>query len=289
MPDNITPQKASNKGRTLFNDALLISSFPAAIYFLAFSYESGYFLQFDVPLTLIQIQINTILRVVLNMLLVIFVMFLVFNFSYRHLPEEPLLRAKFMRTSGWLILLVAVYVMYSPSYEADLLLTIGLIFVFVYEILWPLYFYRKIEGFLNKCIADEAKGASVADGRGSSIVESIEVKYGGRYIFIFMTLLFLHFFIKSAGLAKASTQEEYFVFSAHHQEFAAIRIYSDIVIGVGFDRTTKELKSDIVVVEISDVLNSKFKLETVGPFVAKQQESAKGLSFLEKTKVLLNL
>jgi hypothetical protein len=117
----------------------------------------------------------------------------------------------------------------------------------IFEFFWPLLVFRDKPTLRERFIADEIAEARVQN-RG--IVARISSAFGPAAYGLLLLFALGTALAHTAGRAKAETQEEFFVFT-DASDVAVVRVYGDTVIGVSFDRGTRNVQPQVTVRKIS--------------------------------------
>lgn len=212
-------------------EAIFIASFTAGTYWLSFVYQVAYLSAFGLPPDLVEVSLQTTLLVTLA-LCGAWSVFWSINLGSMLWPKNPAIQRKIL-----------------PSL-ISLFLLIWWLFNFGFRTMdWSVYVILLICAVIGTAV-------QFLPGTGPeppTIIERIGVAFGWpagfavvsfiAFIIIGSVLLFI------LGRAKAETQKSYFLFS-DYPEIAVIRIYSDRILAVPFDRKSKTIRSEVIIRKI---------------------------------------
>jgi hypothetical protein len=214
-----------------FPEALLIASLTAGAYWLAFLYELTYLSVFALPPDLVEVSLQTMLFTALA-LCGAWSLFWSINLGSMLWPEHPAIQKKILPSLICSFFLIS-WVFYFGFRTKD----------------WSVYvilLFCAVLGTAVQFLPDTGP-------EPPTIIERIAGAFGPPAAFSVVT--FIAFIIIASvlasisGLAKAANQKDYFLFS-DYPEIAVIRIYSDRILAVPFDRGTKTIRPEVIIRKI---------------------------------------
>lgn len=242
-------------------EALFIAILTAGAYWLAFRYEAGYLSGFGLPADLVEVSLQTTLIVTLALSGAIWTIFSIINLVLMLWPEHPAIQEKVFRVG--ILLLLPLWHLLNYGFRAqDWILYVGfLVFVAIFEIVWPLLVFRSKPTLRERFVADEIAEARV---RERGIAGRIFVAFGPAAYGLLVLFLLGSMLAHTAGRAKATTQKEYVVF-ADGPDIAVVRMYRDVILAVPFDRKTRTVQGEVVIRKIG-IENVRLRLDAdAGP------------------------
>lgn len=241
-------------------DATILALISAALYICAYAYDAGYLSQFNVPLQLTQIKIDTLLAIIFPSFAGVALILLIANAISVLWPETPEIQFKI---SGILLILIfPIWNLYLYGWRKEDLVIYIMIFTFlvVSDIIWPLIVHKDKKTLKEKFIADvRAEQGHYLKNLGSRIVRSLGIPIYTVIFIIFFGTMLAH----NAGRAKSITQDEFYIFK-DTPDVAIVRVYSDLLIGVGFDKSTMMLNNKIFLKKIDSGDSIDLTLEKIG-------------------------
>lgn len=245
--------------RRWLSDSLLLSFLVGGSYWITFRYESAYIKTFGFPIQLTEISLVSSLLVLLLLSGIMWSLVPFANLLAMFWPKHPAFQVKFARVA----LLVGLPVWNLLNYgfrSKDLPYYIFMIvFVLLFEIVWPLFVFKGKGKLRERFIADEAAEAFPSS---RTLFGRVYVAFGplgyGLLLFILIGGLLAH----SAGDAKAHNEKEYLVLISD-PTIAVIRLYQDRALCVRIDAERGEIES--ISVRPSIDANVELKRVKVGP------------------------
>jgi hypothetical protein len=215
----------------LLPEALLIASLTAGAYWLAFVYELAYLGVFDLPPDLVQVSLQTTLLTALA-LCGAWSVFWPINLGSLLWPEHPAIQRKIL-----------------PSIICLFLLT-WWVFNFGFRTKdWSVYLVLLICAVIGTAV----QFLPDTGPEPPTIIDRIAVALGrpaGLAVLGFIAFIIVaSILVYIAGRAKAERQKAYFLFS-DYPEIAVIRIYSDRILAVPFDRRSKTVRPEVIIRKI---------------------------------------
>ncbi|ANX03763.1 hypothetical protein [Immundisolibacter cernigliae] len=243
-------------------EGLVIAGVPAAGYWFAFLYESGYCKYFYIPSFFIEISILNILVATIGM---------VGALALINLYADPLfmllsgvarpIRDAILRASIPLIV-TAGYALVAHFTLVQFLTFAGAFFVPIAfgEFIFPLLTQRSTEGYVNKLEAQNKKELEL-DNLIDLVANAI-----GRRTFLFLALLLaLSFVAYFAGGYEAKTQRDFMVIGEKADKVVLKTIGGHFLIAE-FDREAKSLSTKFSLVSLEQD-GFEFNYERIGPLV----------------------
>lgn len=247
-------------------EVLFVAILTAGAYWLAFLYEAGYLRGFGLPAHLVEVSVQTTLSVALAVSGLIWFLFSIINFVLMLWPKHPAIQEKAFRVGVVLLILFWHLIIYGLRVQDWILYVFWIVFIGIFEFLWPLLVYHDKPTLRERFIADEIAESRVrARGVASRIFAAFgPAAYGLLVLFVLGGTL-----AYTAGRAKATTQKEFFVF-AEAPNTAVIRIYGDMILAAPFDKETKTLQAKVVIRKIG-IDNVNLILDTDAGPLAQQK------------------
>ncbi|HEV8725306.1 MAG TPA: hypothetical protein VGW77_32215 [Candidatus Binatia bacterium] len=216
-------------------DAIFIAGLTAGAYWLSFVYQVAYVSVFDLPADLVEVSLQTTLLVTLVLCGAQTVLWPI-NLASMFWPEQPAIEKKILPLA--IVLILFMWWLYSFGFRRE--------DWYLYLVFVTLSAFVAAVEFLPFSRPEQA----VLALRSRPMAIELIAKALGPTAATLMASLFLASVLAwIAGRAKAETQEAYFLFS-DYPEIAVIRIYSDRILAVPFDRATKTIRPEVVIRKI---------------------------------------
>lgn len=245
---------------SIISDATIIALISAALYICAYSYEAAYLSHFNIPLHLAQIKADTLLTIILPSFTVIAFILMVANLISVHWPETP--EIKFKLEGIILALLFPLWNLYLYGWRtSDITFYIIIFALLIFpELIWPLIAYKHKKTLKEKMIADvRAEQGFYRKNIGTKIT----LLFGTPIYMVFFTSVIGVMLSHNAGIAKSITQDEFFTLN-NEPNVVIVRVYSDLLIGVGFDKNKMTLNDTIFLKKLDGDNAVNLTLEKIG-------------------------
>lgn len=260
------------KSKRVFSDyiseATLITVGTGLAYSVAFLYEAGYFSAFNLPLHLIQVQLDTVLIILITLSTVFWILFSFINFIALTWPKSWVIQEKIFRICLVLIFPIWRLLLYGWQSEDLFLYLFPLAILFLFEFVWPIVVFHKKKTLKEKFEADE-----IAESlpRSKTIFGRLRSLLGPIGYFSILLFLLLGKLSYDAGKAKAHTQIEYYLLG-ESVDTLVLRVYKTIIICTNLDDDLKTLKSSIVIKRIDGDVPIVLILKDIGPLNFENDE-----------------
>jgi hypothetical protein len=262
-----------DKPRREFSDyiseAAIITTVSVIAYSIAFLYEAGYFSVYNIPLHLIQVQLDTVLIVLLTLSSVFLTLFFLINFITTIWPESWVIQIKLLRICLILIFPLWRLLLYGWESKDWLLYFIPLFIIILLEFILPLITYRKKKSLKEKFEADEIAESKPRSKTIFGRMQSFLGPIGYATILIFFLLCKMSY---DAGIAKAHTQKKYY-FLNDSTDTLVIRVYKDMIIGVKYNNVKKNINSSVILNKIGGNQPIELLFKNVGPLNFEDTEN----------------
>ena len=158
-------------------------------------------------------------------------------------PKHPAIQEKVFRVG--VMLLVPVWHLSNYGFRTQdwVFYVFFAVFIGIYEFVWPFLVFRDKPTLRERFIADEVAESGV---RERGIPGRIYAAFGPAAYGLLILFVLGSSLAHTAGKAKATNKEEYFVF-ASDPDTAVIRMYRDKIVAVPFDRKAKTLQAQVVI------------------------------------------
>lgn len=247
-----------------FPEAILAVLIPIFGYLLAFAYETGFCVYFNIPVEFIEISLISVLKITGTLITITFIIWMFYEFldSIKFF-NNPIGRALSRILIPIILIPIGIYVFDLPWYYILIMYP----FIFVLFVL-PLFqkgikgYKRKVEYTLNQDLKDEW------------LIDKLAKKIGPY------ALIFLMFFIVGLGILNvaggfnAKTKMTFMVIKSS-PELVILRKYSKNFICTSFDRKKKEIKKNFYLKNVDQIVEQGLKIvvEDIGPLkVSKKNQ-----------------
>lgn len=258
-------KEGKTKFTNFFSEVIFIALLTAISYWFAFLYEVGYLGAFGISPQLIQVKMELVLISGFAVSGSMLILFLVGNLVSFFWPSQPVLKKKAFRIGLMLLLPVWDIINYGIRKDSWIFFVIVLGAILIFEFIWPLVKFRGKKSLIEKFTADESAETNIAV---RSLVDRIAALLGSTGYTVLFVIMVSSFLVHYAGRADAKTQEEYMV-RIDQPNIAIIRIYPDVIIGMYFDRKTKEIQPHMVLQKLGDEGINVLIGEKIGPLKLK--------------------
>ena len=253
-----------NKSYNFISGTVLVATFSLLGYFIAFFYEDGYLSYFHIPKQLIEVSLINILIGTIATLGSMFLLLSILNiFSQMKLLDT---KTALGRSRNFALMYVAyaitMLLIYKTAWEQYLWFLIIAAILLIIEFLWPFIFQKDKKTLEEKFLAQEKIEREVLT---SDLFGKISKKIGRpifQCLFLFIVLLSIAFNI---GRSEALNQK-LFVLLGSNSDKAVLRIYSQSLIVIEFDRENKKATKSFFLIDRGD-FNESMPLitEEIGP------------------------
>jgi hypothetical protein len=241
------------------SDSLLLGVLTAGAYWIAFRYETAYIKAFGFPIHLAEISLESILVVLLLLSGMVWSLAPFANLLAMFWPKHPALQVKLLRMA----LMIGLPIWHLINYgfrRNDLFFYIFMgAFIFVFEIIWPLFVFKDKENLVERFIADEV---AEAVPRSRTLFGRVYTSLGPAGYGFVLLILIGGLLADSAGDAKAKNEKEYLVYNSD-PSLAVVRLYHDRSLCIRIDREKREF--DSISVRPSVDGQAELKKAKVGP------------------------
>ncbi len=257
-----------NKNYNFISGAVLVAISSLLGYLMAFFYEYGYLSYFHIPTQLIELNLTNILIAAVATLGMMFLLLTVLNiFSQMGLlnTKTALGRSRnfALMYTAYAVIMVLIY---KTAWKQSLWLLIVAAVLLMIEFLWPFIFQKDKKTLEEKFLAQEKiEREVISNDLFSRIIEKI-----GRSIFQFLFLsLVLLSIAFNMGRSEALNQKS-FVLLGLNSNKTVIRIYSQNLIVIEFDRESKRVANSFLLINRDNFSESTpFITEEIGPLIIK--------------------
>ena len=232
-----------------------------AAYWFTFRYEVGYLSHFGLPSQIVEVSLQTALLVTAGSWSGIVFFFFITNMVALRWPEHPAIQDKVVRIFGMLLLPVIYVINYGFRTQDWPIYLSVLVFVLLFELVWPLLVFREKGSIRDRLIDDEDAEAKI---RARGLFGRINTAFGPGASFALFFLIMGTLIAGAVGKIMAERQTEYLVF-ADAPNFAIIRIYGDTILAVPFDPVSRTVQSQLMIRKIGTEKTMLILAPKVGP------------------------
>jgi|CXWL01.1.fsa_nt_gi hypothetical protein len=249
------------------SETLILASFPIMAYLLIFTYFSGYFSVFKLPIQFISFDLVSVFFVSGILLGLAFMIYywgdMIFHI-FRHLPKP--LRSRFERFSMATFGYIVFWYLYDKlfnDWRDQLILILGIVIIGLLEFGSPILLLTNRKAYLAKLESDDERKDAIRKQQEknreweTSIDRLIRI---APEIFIFFIVLAL---VYAAGRYTAIRQTEYRVVNTA-PERVVLWDTNEYAICVLFNRLTHEVEQSYIVLKIGDNPQIEYSLEELG-------------------------
>ena len=246
------------------SEAMFLAGIPALAYLMSFVHELGFCLAFGIPLSFIQPSTVSFLIAVFGVIIALFPLIAVFNLlptMIQHCWNGSAIQFGALRVLlGAISISICLIVLGSSVAQTATVFFVSIVMFGFLEFVFPLITQREVEGYSEKLQAQELVERQVIVL--VDLVNLLPVYWRFIVIGIFLCLVF------SIGLgAGSANNQRKFMVPVSHPETVVLRHYSQYFVLAKFDRKTKVLSSEFILLPTDSELG--FTLEEVGPLSRK--------------------
>jgi len=255
-----------NKNYNFISGTVLVAIFSLLGYLIAFFYEYGYLGYFHIPKQLIEVSLINILIGTVATLGTMFLLLTVLNIF----SQIGLLNTKTAlgRSRNFALMYVAYAVImlliYQTAWKQWLWVLIVAAVILIIEFLWPFIFQKDKKTLEEKFLAQEKIEREVLT---NDLFGRISEKMGRsmlQFLFLSVVLLSIAF---NMGRSEALNQTS-FVLLGLNSNKAVIRIYSQNLIVIEFDRESKRVANSFLLINRDNFDESTPLItEEIGPLI----------------------
>lgn len=254
-------QENENKGLKL-SDTIFIFTITIFAYALTYNYDLGYKEFYNIPEIFTVVGTEKLVTSILKILASLTPILLIANAVPEFVPKTPVKRGIFFTV------IISVFPMLLTGFNSTtiMLIAVGFLYVFIFELLFPLIFYPKVKGFGNKL--------QVAYQENTKF-KSIFSIMGQKYKIISFALIIYFIFIplaKEIGKKDAADQVRYLVVSELKNKYIVIDKYNDEYIVAPIDINTKTFDSKFKIIDLKSDGTKDIECEwlDIGPIRLKK-------------------
>lgn len=266
MMQNTTKTQSSSETRGFWiSQGIIVALSPVIGYGLAFLYELGFCLVFEIPREFITLNLTAVFIAAGSLVVIIFIFYWLIDIFLRLVPQRDSLLFRelglFLAIS---LLPVGLLILWWGLWER-LIVVAGVFFFFVFlEFIMPLFTQRSKGSYLQKLEAQ--RKYEIAGPKG--VVEHLADFLGRRAFLTFLAIIILLFLAGLAGESKAVKQDKFFVPSTY-PDSVVLRIYGENIICAPLDAKEKEIQKNFFVIRMTDEPRPMLQLQKIGPLRVK--------------------
>lgn len=253
-----------NKPKKIFDFTFMIAIVPAYIYFVCFLYELAFCNRFSIPAYLIDPNLTTILLFATSVLTILISSLKLLGFSL------PLFKAANNKEKSHLSLIYglnggcvfgAILMIYAYPISWGLFIGIGAFLLFVNLISWiiPLIFRLREKNTIKEKLEEIQNETDDSD----LLLYLLKNRTYEERIFI-LILIMIPLFSYLFGDGQALSQTTFQTLQSD-KNVVVLKKYGDIFVCSKFNRKTKVVSNDLVLIKISDSEPLILKIEKLGP------------------------
>lgn len=250
----------SEKKSSRISEGIVLALASAGAYLFAFYYEKGFASVFKIPTSLISVNLSSVLLFGAIFIGVIMAILPAINLilSITIGQTHPTIQRAVIPVIIFLaFLLIQIYLFGLANWKNWIYIFVMLIMLLFFQFVFPLI-TQKGKTYIAKLEAQENTDRQVID-----TYDLLQRKFGNEalhLIFIFLAGLVV---AMNAGISEAIRQDEFLVTNTT-PELVVLRVYSENLIGVPFDRTTGEIEQSFHVIKNSGEHGLVLTLEKLG-------------------------
>jgi hypothetical protein len=255
---------------TFFSDSLLLFLIPVYVYGLLYMYEQGFCGTFDIPASLISINIfifaNGLFYIIV---LILFILILMEYFHGKNYTKKNWFYYLINSIAGITIFFLALFPLLGFSWQGIIFFCS---FILVYNILF--YLLTKLSG--SKELDRLKKIKDEQDQSKLSVLDKLVLRIGAYKFFIVLLSLVAFMLANSVGNIVAVKKRYYTVINSS-PELVVVRQYSNNLICAEINRDKKQIKKQYYIKTIEQIAEegNYLSLEEIGPITLEEQKTIK--------------
>lgn len=261
-------QEKNSKNFNFLPEAMIAALIPIYGYYIAYRYETGFFMKFNIPTSFIEVSISEVLRVLGGLFTLIFILYFFIEIFIRAgISKNPIIRS-FGRIVWPSLIFLLFFILSNPPFIFVIFFLIFILFMLIIEFIFPLINLRGIKGFKKKLELQEdidRKEKFLVD----IIIKGIAKKFGISAFLILLLLILSLFFIDNISTFEAMRKRSFLIIKSN-PELVVLRKYSQNFICATFDRETKEIHNTFYLKNFEQIANEGLQIvkEDIGPLQA---------------------
>ena len=262
------PKRKSFLGISL-SDTLLLAALPFLAYLFTFIYQAGYLKAFELPLQFVSITTTDVFNIGGKVLGVFSTILVSLNVFSSFLPKGRLPYPLAKRFSLLVpILLIAIPALFFYKWGAVSYLFSSFLIFAIILMFFPALVTRKYKGpylhrieMIDKDVTDvNPTNSNAFDGA----LFARTVNLLGYKVFIVIVYLLLSLYITfNAGKSTAQNQEIFYIVNTS-PETIVLFMTNEKIISAPFDKTTRVIEPEFMIINIGDTTDLKLRLSNIG-------------------------
>ncbi len=255
--------------RILIADTFILAAVPIAAYLLVFSYETGYFSIFQIPIEFASFDLPRIFIAILAVVTIAISAYYIGDFLREMSSSRP---EPIRRRIDYLIFVNMVIFIYlyitSPDWRVWLFTVLAMLLFSSASFLAPLFTEKQVKGYLAKLRAADRARKKRRRAEWPNLLQRLAFIVGRQTVvamIIFAGALFISFEI---GRSEAEQQKTFRVVSTS-PERVVLWIVGDHMICSTFDRSLKQIDPSFVVLDLGKDPQLEYRREQLGPLTVK--------------------
>lgn len=282
---NSVMTKESNKITPILSIGILTAVLTAYSYATAYVFEKNFCLQFQIPLSFIEIGVNELIRTIEVVVPLIGLIFFSMIISiWIQTSKNPVIRIV-----GRSIFPLFIFIMWYLIMGGSLI-----VFIIIFLVVWFIYIgsdliFPLLKGWKIKGYKKRLKALEESDSEPKNILDKISDLISDQigpitFWILFILVFALFFFVGPMGKQAAQKQKSFMIIKSK-PELVVLRKYSQNYICAPFDRKRKEIEKKFYIKSDLQISEDKFEIvtEDIGPLKVLKE---KAISLQELKKIL---
>jgi hypothetical protein len=249
-----------NKKDTWISNGLLIATFPAFSYAIAYAYEWGADKYYGISAQLIEITLPGTFLAFISLLGIIFLLWQtaeVFNPLWVKLPDP--IRRRLKLYNGFLMVFIA-YVLIAEEKIGNLkFLWIFFGLSVFFDFIVPALAFRDKRSYADRILQRHNEDLSY-----DTVLDKIFKHSGASWFLVVLIAIYMLVLSYSLGMGTARRQAEYLLVVGQNDE-VVLRQYGDVIVSARINRISKQIAKIYTVRKLSAEKPISFQSEEVGP------------------------
>ncbi len=241
------------------SEGLFLAFASAGLYLFTFYYEKGYASVFKIPVSLITLDIKTILSFGVVFLTIFTVLFVIINFLAlvtMNTLHPVILRNMVPLLPVAFFLLAQIYI-YGIANWQKWVFFLGLFLYFTYlQFIFPLR-TQKNGSYREKLEAQQKHEQKITD-----LPILLRKRFGNDALVVVIVFLIGIAVSENIGIAEAMSQKDFLVTNTI-PKMVVLRIYGDNMVCAPFDEKTGEVKSSFTILKVGEDVGMTLNLKTL--------------------------
>lgn len=256
----MTAESGQKTQQTWFSEGLVLALLSVMSYAIAFTYEAGYFEHFDLPLSLIEINISVMIVAFFSLLVTLLLFYAVaemFNPFWGKMPQP--LRSRFFFYIYFLFPTITNLVIARGKPDGIRFIFYFLAVIMFFDFVVPAISRKDGKRYLERFAEPHKRDLAY-----ESVMDKLAFKLGFSWFRLLALAVVLLYLSYSTGLGKARSQTDYFALEGRANS-VILMIVENKLIWTTYNQKTNEIAPSFTVEILADGTKYVAKKVKIGP------------------------